>query len=109
MKIVWAGSLKVLDITAVYLNNRAWLLEDPKFVKAVLIGASCVYDEDAFLVWLRCFMNSPGWDSKTLADNVSLIRIKRYRPEVYEQWKNINFPTLKRVENEGQYYGKRVA
>ena len=91
-RIVWGDEKKVLDITEVFLRNccgegkPTWLLEDPDFVKSVLLGASFVYEEGAFVTWLAHFLGNLSKESEQLARKVSILRIKKYRPEVYEAW-----------------------
>ena len=87
-KIIWADEKKVIDMTQVFLNNccrpgkPVWLLEDKDFIDSVLFGASCVYEEGAFLTWLSVFISGLSQESSNLANKVSLIRIKKAMPEI---------------------------
>jgi hypothetical protein len=95
-RIVWAEEKKVIDMTQVFLKNccppgnPTWLLEDGDFISAILLGASFVYDEGAYITWLASFVSSLSKESEMLARKVSFIRIikslpeiKRKRPELF--------------------------
>jgi len=95
MKVIWAEPQKIIDMTEVFLNNcypgrPTWLLEDPDFVNSVMFIASVVYEEGAFLTALASFISGLSGYSDRLADKVSFLRIKRYRPDVYNEWLIIN-------------------
>ena len=88
IKIIWADEKKVIDMTQVFLanccrpGNPTWLLEDKDFIQSILLGASFVYDEGAYITWLASFISSLSKESEMLAKKVSLIRIKRCLPEI---------------------------
>ena len=92
VKIPWATPQKVIDMTEVFLScccppgKPVWLLEDPDFITSVMFIASFVYDEGAYLTALASFVSGMSKHSKELADKVTFLRIKKYRPDIYNSW-----------------------
>jgi hypothetical protein len=86
--IAWADEKKVIDMTQVFLShccppgNPTWLLEDKDFITSILFGASCVYDEGAYISWLASFVSGLSNESEYLANKVSWIRVKKALPEI---------------------------
>ena len=66
-------------------DDLSWCLEDPYFISAILVLYSCFHDipkaVKQFICGGRC---DPGRMIDYIADRVTAIRIRKYRPDVVE-------------------------
>lgn len=78
---------RLIDIASIMLRDNSWALEDPKFCNAICLMRSFLdytsSDEECVHYFLK---NLTEHDFKLIRDRVNVIRIKKYRPEVYEKW-----------------------